>query len=423
MKGYMKLKKINIIIFILITFSTMLSKSYSMQTNSIAPLINEVKNSVVAIKNINPKYHNNLSGSGFFIDENGLIVTNYHVVKNSSQIEVLSNSSVYKAKIIGYDEKYDIALLKINADKIFEFVEFADSSKIQIGDFIIAVGNPFGLGGTVTTGIISALNRNINMSPYDNFIQIDAAINKGNSGGPTFNMEGKVIGVNTAIISPTGGNVGLGFSVPSNDVKRIISDIQKYGYVKRSWVGISLQELNAEMLQSLDIKDLLPRSVIITNIAPNSPAENYNLEIGDVIYQINNQKIYNINDLVKHIAKIKVNELIKISVFRDKKLLEISLKTSEWPDKKTAKVLSKNIIISNYEIIEQENNLIISKVINKNNNNNKIKKGDILTHVNNIKVNKLKELKLFIKTHKPKSKVLFLLKRKNYSFFVPVEIA
>ena len=153
----------------------------------------------------------------------------------------------------------------------------------------------------------------------------------------------------------------------SNDVKRIISDIQKYGYVKRSWVGISLQELNAEMLQSLDIKDLLPRSVIITNIAPNSPAENYNLEIGDVIYQINNQKIYNINDLVKHIAKIKVNELIKISVFRDKKLLEISLKTSEWPDKKTAKVLSKNIIISNYEIIEQENNLIISKVINKNN--------------------------------------------------------
>jgi len=236
-------------------------------------------------------------------------------------------------------------------------------------------------------------------------------------------MEGKVIGVNTAIISPTGGNVGLGFSVPSNDVKRIISDIQKYGYVKRSWVGISLQELNAEMLQSLDIKDLLPRSVIITNIAPNSPAENYNLEIGDVIYQINNQKIYNINDLVKHIAKIKVNELIKISVFRDKKLLEISLKTSEWPDKKTAKVLSKNIIISNYEIIEQENNLIISKVINKNNNNNKIKKGDILTHVNNIKVNKLKELKLFIKTHKPKSKVLFLLKRKNYSFFVPVEIA
>ena len=205
------------------------------------------------------------------------------------------------------NEKYDIALLKINADKIFEFVEFADSSKIQIGDFIIAVGNPFGLGGTVTTGIISALNRNINMSPYDNFIQIDAAINKGNSGGPTFNMEGKVIGVNTAIISPTGGNVGLGFSVPSNDVKRIISDIQKYGYVKRSWVGISLQELNAEMLQSLDIKDLLPRSVIITNIAPNSPAENYNLEIGDVIYQINNQKIYNINDLVKHIAKIKVN--------------------------------------------------------------------------------------------------------------------
>jgi len=394
-----------------------------MQTNSIAPLINEVKNTVVAIKNINPKYNNSISGSGFLIDQNGLIVTNYHVVKNSTHIEVLSNSKVYDAQVIGYDEKYDIALLKINADKIFEFVEFADSSKIQIGDFIIAVGNPFGLGGTVTTGIISALNRNINMTPYDNFIQIDAAINKGNSGGPTFNMEGKVIGVNTAIISPTGGNVGLGFSVPSNDVKRIISDIQQYGYVKRSWIGISLQELNAEMLESLDIKDLVPRSVIITSIAANSPAESYKLEIGDIIYQIDNKYIYNINDLVRYVANTKVNELIKISVFRDKKLLEINLQTSEWPNQKIANVFSKNFIISNFEIEEKENNLIISKVINKNINNNKIRKGDILTHVNNIKVNKLSELKLLIKTHRPKNKVLFLLKRKDYSFFIPVEIA
>ena len=213
---------------------------------------------------------------------------------------------------------------------MFSFVEFADSSKIEVGDYIVAIGNPYGLGDTVTTGIISALNRDINMTPYDNFIQLDAAINKGNSGGPTFNMEGKVIGVNTAIISPSGGNIGLAFSIPSNEVKKSIEDIKKYGYVKRSWIGVNLQALNENMLKAIDLTNYYG-AVIITNISKDSPATKYDLRIGDIIIGINNKKINGVKDLIKIISKINVNELISLQIIRKNKKLEIDLQTAQWP--------------------------------------------------------------------------------------------
>ena len=320
-----------IILLIIIPFFTA-NIGYSNFNNTIAPLVKEVKNSVVAIKNIkNQNINNSISGSGFIIDKEGIVVTNYHVIKDAHKIEVILNSISYKAKLIGYDDKFDIALLKINSNKEFEFVKFADSSKIEIGDFIVAVGNPYGLGGTVTSGIISALNRDINMTPYDNFIQIDAAINKGNSGGPTFNMNGEVIGVNTAIISPSGGNVGLAFSVPSNDVKKIINDLKIFGYVKRSWIGVNLQPLDNEMLNALNIN--LKGSVIVTQIAPESPALKYKLKIGDIIYGINNKNIEGIKDLIRTIYNTNVNDFITLKVIRNKKEIKISLQTSQWPKK------------------------------------------------------------------------------------------
>jgi len=320
-----------IILLIIIPFFTA-NIGYSNFNNTIAPLVKEVKNSVVAIKNIkNQNINNSISGSGFIIDKEGIVVTNYHVIKDAHKIEVILNSISYKAKLIGYDDKFDIALLKINSNKEFEFVKFADSSKIEIGDFIVAVGNPYGLGGTVTSGIISALNRDINMTPYDNFIQIDAAINKGNSGGPTFNMNGEVIGVNTAIISPSGGNVGLAFSVPSNDVKKIINDLKTFGYVKKSWIGVNLQPLDNEMLNALNIN--LKGSVIVTQIEPESPALKYKLKIGDIIYGINNKNIEGIKDLIRTIYNTNVNDFITLKVIRNKKEIKISLQTSQWPKK------------------------------------------------------------------------------------------
>ena len=320
-----------IILLIIIPFFTA-NIGYSNFNNTIAPLVKEVKNSVVAIKNIkNQNINNSISGSGFIIDKEGIVVTNYHVIKDAHKIEVILNSISYKAILIGYDDKFDIALLKINSNKEFEFVKFADSSKIEIGDFIVAVGNPYGLGGTVTSGIISALNRDINMTPYDNFIQIDAAINKGNSGGPTFNMNGEVIGVNTAIISPSGGNVGLAFSVPSNDVKKIINDLKTFGYVKKSWIGVNLQPLDNEMLNALNIN--LKGSVIVTQNAPESPALKYQLKIGDIIYGINNKNIEGIKDLIRTIYNTNINDFITLKVIRNKKEIKISLQTSQWPKK------------------------------------------------------------------------------------------
>ena len=320
-----------IILLIIIPFFTA-NIGYSNFNNTIAPLVKEVKNSVVAIKNIkNQNINNSISGSGFIIDKEGIVVTNYHVIKDAHKIEVILNSISYKAKLIGYDDKFDIALLKINSNKEFEFVKFADSSKIEIGDFIVAVGNPYGLGGTVTSGIISALNRDINMTPYDNFIQIDAAINKGNSGGPTFNMNGEVIGVNTAIISPSGGNVGLAFSVPSNDVKKIINDLKTFGYVKKSWIGVNLQPLDDEMLNALNIN--LKGSVIVTQIEPESPALKYKLKIGDIIYGINNKNIEGIKDLIRTIYNTNINDFITLKVIRNKKEIKINLQTSQWPKK------------------------------------------------------------------------------------------
>ena len=210
-------------------------------------------------------------GSGFIIDPSGYVVTNNHVVGDAAKVQViLQDKTKYTARIVGRDPKTDLAVLKIKADKPLPYVAFGDSSDAQVGDWVMAVGNPFGLGGTVTTGIISARGRDINEGPYDDFLQIDAPINRGNSGGPTFNLDGQVIGINTAIYSPNGGSVGIGFAIPSNVAKTIVAQLEQHGKISRGWLGVQIQKVTPAIAASLGLKS--DHGALVAVVTPNSPA-------------------------------------------------------------------------------------------------------------------------------------------------------
>ena len=199
-------------------------------------------------------------GSGFIVDASGLVVTNNHVIEGADEITVtLQDNTSLKAKVVGRDETGDIALLQVNTDKPLPTVEFGDSDTERVGDWVLAIGNPFGLGGTVTAGIVSARGRDIRQGPYDDFIQTDAAINRGNSGGPLFNMDGQVIGINTAIYSPSGGSIGIGFSIPSNMAKTVVAQLKDFGHPRRGWLGVRIQQVTPEIAESLGLKDAIGR--------------------------------------------------------------------------------------------------------------------------------------------------------------------
>ena len=211
-------------------------------------------------------------GSGFVIDPSGLIVTNNHVIEGADEIIInfTDGTKLKVAKILGHDPKTDLALLKVEPKKPLKAVTFGDSSKMRVGDWVMAIGNPFGLGGSVTVGIISATKRDINAGPYDDFLQTDAAINRGNSGGPLFNMDGQVIGVNTAIISPTGGSIGIGFAVPSNSAVQVVDQLKQYGETRRGWLGVHVQNVTDEIAASLGLQE--PKGALVANVSPDSPA-------------------------------------------------------------------------------------------------------------------------------------------------------
>src|SRR5215472_15565600 len=235
-------------------------------------------------------------GSGFIVDPSGYVVTNSHVVGNAGKVEVtLQDDSKYTAKIIGRDPKTDIAVLKINADKPLPYVTFGDSSAAQVGDWVVAVGNPFGLGGSVTTGIISARGRDIHSGPFDDFLQIDAPINRGNSGGPTFNLDGQVIGINTAIYSPNGGSVGIGFAVPSNVAKNIVAQLEEHGKVERGWLGVQIQEVTPAIAASLGLQG--EHGALVAVVTANSPGAKAGLRQGDVILSFNDSEVNHLRDL------------------------------------------------------------------------------------------------------------------------------
>ena len=257
-------------------------------------------------------------GSGFIIDADGFIVTNSHVIENASEISViLADNRYFPAEIIGKDPKTDIALLKISPTEKLPPVTFGDADKIRVGDWILAIGNPFGLGGSVTAGIVSAKSRDIAAGPYDNFIQTDASINQGSSGGPMFNLKGEVIGINTAIFSTNGGSMGIGFAIPINLVDYVIRQLKTSGSVKRGWIGVKIQPATPEIRQSLGLNR--PEGVIISEVEEASPAEKAGLEVGDVILNFDGQNIDDTKNLSRIVAETTPGKKTFLTIWRNRK--------------------------------------------------------------------------------------------------------
>ena len=267
-------------------------------------------------------------GSGFVISSDGYIVTNNHVIEQANEIKVkFQDETELEAKLIGKDKLTDLALLKVESKKPLDFVKLADSDKARVGHSVIAIGNPFGLGGTVTSGIISAFNRDINAGPYDSFIQTDASINRGNSGGPLFNLDGEVLGINTAIFSPTGGSVGIGFSIPANLAKPIIEQLKKFGKTQRGWLGVRIQEITPDIAKSLGLKN--EEGVLISMVNPGEPAEKGGLKAGDVILEFNGKKIKDVKSLQRTVADSAVESKATVKVWRNKKVKSFTVKLGE----------------------------------------------------------------------------------------------
>tara|TARA_S200000501_G_scaffold217847_1_gene204421 strand:- start:10419 stop:11891 length:1473 start_codon:yes stop_codon:yes gene_type:complete len=265
------------------------------------------------------------AGSGFIISKDGFIVTNNHVVEEAEIVKItLSNDEVYEAEIIGLDPRMDLALLKIDLDKDLPFVSFGKSENSKVGEWVVAIGNPFGLGGTVTAGIISALGRNIGSGPYDQFIQTDAPINKGNSGGPLFNMKGEVIGVNTMIYSQTGGSVGIGFSIPSSLVKPVIDQLKEYGETRRGWLGVMIQNVNEELAKDMDLDEA--KGALVQQVVKDGPADKGGIKEGDVIIGYNKEDINDMRDLTTKVANTDIGKRIKIRLIRFGKEIELKVK-------------------------------------------------------------------------------------------------
>jgi serine protease Do len=255
------------------------------------------------------------AGSGFIIDAEGYIVTNHHVVSDAERIVVtLSDGRQLDAEVVGEDPQMDLALLAVSVDGRLPFVAFADSDAVRVGEWVITIGNPFGLGGTATAGIVSARGRDIRSGPYDDYLQVDASINRGNSGGPVFNAEGEVIGVSTAIFSPNGGNVGIGFAIPSNRASAVIAQLKESGTVERGWLGVQLQSLDAELAESLGLDDA--RGALVAEVVGGSPAAEAGLEPGDVVTRFGDRDIGSVRDLTFAVAERRPGERVQAAVVR-----------------------------------------------------------------------------------------------------------
>ncbi|WP_375326575.1 Do family serine endopeptidase [Candidatus Tisiphia endosymbiont of Nemotelus uliginosus] len=387
-------------------------------------------------------------GSGFIIDPAGYIVTNHHVIENADKIYIkLMDNREFSATLIGSDKKTDLALIKIDSDGTLPFVKFGDSGKARVGDWVIAIGNPFGkLGGTVTAGIISSKGRDIddNTNVIVDFIQTDAAINNGNSGGPMFDVEGQVIGVNTSIFSPSGVNIGIGFAIPSNTTKFVIDQLKKNGKINRGRFGVIIQEVTHEIAEGLDLKEAI--GALVVEVKKGGAADNFGIKPGDVITEFAGQPVKNSRKLQILVAETPVDQEIKIIVVRDGNNQELSGKINDT-DLEQHKAVNENVILKNddtnssmikgnvtfhnlTEDIKQKfaikgpaKGVIVTDVI-KNEKNYDFKIGDLIVASKQQPIESIAQLSLLYENAKNANKqnIILLIKRRNNSIFVPLPV-
>ena len=284
-----------------------------------------------------PRRRGTSLGSGFIVDPKGIVVTNNHVVAEADEITVtLADDTKYEAEVLGRDAKTDLAVLRIKADKPLPAAKWGDSDASRVGDWVIAIGNPFGLGGSVTAGIISARQRDINSGPYDDFLQTDASINRGNSGGPMFNIEGEVIGINTAIFSPSGGSVGIGFAIPSSLARNVVRQLEKYGRTRRGWLGVRIQSVTDEIAESLDLD--APTGALVADVSKDSPAAKAGVQAGDVILEFDGRSVEQMRHLPRMVADTEIGKAVAVKVWRKgaEKLLSVTLGELEEAEKVAA---------------------------------------------------------------------------------------
>ena len=369
-------------------------------------------------------------GSGFIINKNGTVITNNHVINNAEDIVVRVGDKDYNAKIIGTDPYADIAVLKIDSKDIFKPVKFANSDKARVGDWVIAIGNPFGLGGTVTSGIISARNRDINLTRYDDFIQTDASINQGNSGGPLFNLNGDVIGVNTAILGQ-GGSIGIGFAIPANAASEVIDQLIKFGETRRGWLGVRIQEVTKEIADVEGLKNT--QGALIASVGEKSPADKAGLKAGDIILKFDGKKIDTMRTLPKLVSRTEVGKTVELEIWRNKRILKKKLKLGRLEssedfkaETKTSKPKSKtkdteieslkisvrNVTSEDIEIRKLDKNLkgvVITYISNKSPVAGYLQVGDIILEVQKNKISNPSQLNSLIENVYKEGKQTILL--------------
>ncbi|MDA7714437.1 Do family serine endopeptidase [Candidatus Pelagibacter sp.] len=357
-------------------------------------------------------------GSGFIIDAKGIVITNNHVINDAEDIVVrVGGDKEYKATIIGADPLSDIAVLQIDSKEKFTPVQFGDSDKARIGDWVIAIGNPFGLGGTVTAGIISARNRSIGLSRYEDYIQTDASINSGNSGGPLFDMNGDVIGINTAILGK-GGSIGIGFSIPSNSAKKVVSQLLEFGETKRGWLGVRIQVVTEEIAEVEKLDE--PRGALVASVAEKSPSEKSGIKAGDIILEFNGTRINEMKELPIIVAQTEVGKTVDVKVWRNKKEItkkiklgrletssdfkeekkEVEAETPEISEIKSLKIITRLLNqkdIEQRKLPNQTTGLIITN-IGKNSKVNYLNVGDIIVEAQKKKIRSVKDFEDIIDT-------------------------
>jgi serine protease Do len=390
----------------------------------------------------NKKKKTSAIGSGFIISKDGFIVTNNHVVEDSEEIAIsLNDGSKYKAKVIGVDKKTDLALLKINPTKELKFVKFGDSTKSRIGDWIIVIGNPYGLGGSVSVGIISARSRDVTNGQSDDFIQTDAAINKGNSGGPMFNLDGEVIGISAALFSPSGGNVGIGFATPSSTISQVIKQLREVGEVSRGWLGVSVQDISDEIAQSM--KMTKTKGAFVTEVALGGPADKAGILPSDIIIKFDNQEVSDMKILPKIVARTPVGKISKITILRRNKIKVLDIKVAKSKDEEIKKPINKTLgkkqlskptdrvleigLVEISEKLKKDKNLdatlkglmIVDLALKSEAAEKGIMLGDIILSANQIPLSSISNLKKIIEESRKSTKKIFLfIRRGNLNYAV-----